>query len=263
VGGRGRFSLEGRDVVFDAEVPFCSRGVLGGDDVIDLVDEPESGYPGDLLAVTGEVPVRPESDPIAECCATLFSGEAALVQLIDPVIRQASQNRLVLDAPRLDVRLPDACLEESVSDLFAALTTCYDELVTYEIRTRSSYAVEGSVTGFPHRVVEDVDESCMVDVTADPRRQGRATNGSLYDNGTVSFTLNSAAGVPYPARGDDLIFTFVVGDTPTRLVISGGVLVNDVRFNRADGSLYSVDIGGFRGLSRFTLDPFELAAMFP
>jgi len=261
-GGRGRFSLEGGEVVFDAEVPFCSRGVLGGDNVASLVDEPESGYPGDLLVVVGDVPTRPESDPIAECCTTLFGGEDALVQLIDPTIQHASQDRLVIRSPRTEIGLPDACVEQSLTDIFVALTTCFDELVTYEVRARDSYAVEGSITGFPHRVVEDVDGSCAVDVMADPLRQGRAVNGTLYDNGTVSFTLDSALGIAYPARGDDLAFSFAVGDTPTQLVLPGGTLLNDLRFSEADGNLYSVDIGGLRGLARFTLDPFERAQTF-
>jgi hypothetical protein len=262
-GGRGRFGLDGDQVVFDAEVQFCARGVLGGDDVAELApDEPEAGYAGDLLVVTGEVPYRPDGDPLAECCTTLFGGEDPLIQLIDPTIQHASQDRLIIDTPRLDLDLPRSCGDQGLTDPFGALTACYDELVTYEIRTRDSYAVQGTTTGFRHRVVEDVDGSCMVDVTLDPRRQGRAFNGRLYDNGNVSFTLQSATGVPYPARGDELIFSFVVGDSPSRLVRQGGTLLNDLRFNRADQSLYSVDIGGFRGLTRFTTDPFEAERSF-
>jgi hypothetical protein len=262
-GGRGRFSFEGDQVLFAAEVPFCSRGVLGGQNVEGLAaEEPEAGYPGDLLVVTGEVPYRPESDPLAECCTTLFGGEDPLIRLIDPVIEHASQDRLVIARPRLDLDLPRSCTDQSLTDPFVALTTCYDELVTYEIHTRDSYAVEGTTTGFPHRVIEDVDGACVVDVALDPRRQGRAFNGRLYDNGNVSFTLQSADGVPYPARGDDLIFSFVVGDSPTRLVVTAGTLLNDLRFSQADQSLYSVDIGGLRGLTRFTMDPFEPSQSF-
>ncbi|RLB44912.1 MAG: hypothetical protein DRJ42_31075, partial [Deltaproteobacteria bacterium] len=145
VGGRGRFSRDGTDVVFDAEVPFCSRGVLGGNNVASLdASEPEAGYPGDLLVITSEVPERAAGDPLGPCCAVVFGGEEALVQLIDPTIEHAFQDHLIIRSPRVDVGtvLPFECDEPTVpTDLFDLLIACYDELVTYKVHTRSSYSV--------------------------------------------------------------------------------------------------------------------------
>ncbi|RLB46832.1 MAG: hypothetical protein DRJ42_26790 [Deltaproteobacteria bacterium] len=107
-----------------------------------------------------------------------------------------------------------------------------------------------------------MDGSCTVDTMADPLSQGRAFNGALYDNGLVSFTLASAVGVNYPSRGDDLVFSFVVGDTPIGLIRTAGTLLEDLQYSPADETLYSVDIGGGRGLGGFSMDPFELVQSF-
>jgi hypothetical protein len=143
-GGRGRFERDAMNrVVLRGEVPFCTRGVLGGANVAGLpADEPEAGYAGDLLVVAGAPPPAPPESvtgadaDLRRACEAVF-GEQGPIELIDVPILESFEDRLVLGTPRFDPSVAGSLLGPLVGMSAAdVLLACYPELVSYEVRVQ-------------------------------------------------------------------------------------------------------------------------------
>lgn len=249
-GARGNFGDDPLDLSID--VPLCSRGVLGSADVAAVAAEaPEAGYAGDAIVILS----RPDED-VAGC-----SGDIALLPdgTHPPVslpIAEAFQGR---------VRLEGTASVNGADISLARVRECYPTLFSYEVRVREAYAVSGDRSGFVHRVALGAEDRCVVDLAADPRRQGRAIAGRTFRNPLVAFHIAST-----DTGNAAVAFAFIVGQIPTRLGLdvgfsaSGrvtGTLPNDLRFNRGDNRLYVVDLAQ-RGLVQFSIDPFGVLRSF-
>ncbi len=265
-GGRGRLATASDgSLSLVGEVPFCDRGVLGGANVASLgAGEPEAGYAGDLLVITGgPPPAPPETDTSADAelrraCEAVF-GEDGAIDLVDVPILQSSQSTLALGAPRFDLSAASSVLGPLTGmSKTEVLMACFPELVTYEVHVQNAYAVFGSRTGTPHRIMAGAtpEDACAVDVSQDPRNVSRAFHGRTFDNGLLSFQLVPRA-PGFPSRSDSLFYTFVVGDLPSLVAIRAGSILSDLRFSTVKQSLYSVDVGGSDGLVQIKVQPFE------
>lgn len=246
-------------VALDTRLPLCDRGVLGPEGAAGLSpDAPEAGYPGDLVAITSELPDASAMLPECRALAGLeegetTSGEALLIALDEVLVGPMSgagepyESRLVL---RLDAEVRD--VERGPTGFTVAdLVRCYaDELVSFEVRTRERFAVLGSRTGLAHRVVTDeATGHCVVDESQPATEHGRAELGVPFSNVALRFEL--AYPGARPPRIGELQVSFDVGDVPTPLLLdigapsgSGGralTLPVELTFSELTDKLYILD----------------------
>ncbi|MEM9730452.1 MAG: hypothetical protein AAF997_17865, partial [Myxococcota bacterium] len=161
-GGLGRFATEpsnsdlenttGRWLIA-GDVPFCEVGVLG--EGIELPGYPElaadappnTEYSGDRLLITGPLPnIASSEDPECESLFEDIEDEIEDFPVWFPIVR-AFNNELELGPSPNPSRYT-----------FEQVLACFTGFTEYEIRTRNSYAVVGTFTGFAHRVIPAGDD---------------------------------------------------------------------------------------------------------
>ena len=199
-GSDGNFG-EGADgeTVLESTVDFCLRGALGSSEAQAVpTGEPESGYTGDLLAIT--TLLSEETLEMDEGCRAVVgitsAGETPHPILIPirrayshaPDLSGAYVGRLVMaeDAPILD---DETGGPRAGVTLATALRCLGDELVTFDVRSHLAYTVAGSRTGMLHRVIEGTDGVCMVDTSAPRLHTSRAFLGQPYANTRIAFRM--------------------------------------------------------------------------
>ena len=251
-GGRGALGTapDGTPTLTDPGLRFCAQGVLGSADVPSGA-EPESASVGDMLAITATLP-----DANRERCLPMFPEDAAGLpaRILVPIVSAANGS----------LRLEATVTVDGAPVDWSQVTSCYDELVTFEVRTRGEYTVVGDRTRFLHRVHPStaVDAHCEVDTTQPRTRIGRARPGEDFVSPFIAFHIAAAD------FGDSTTtLAFVVGNVPPKLAVdfgsigSGsrfvGSLPSSVRYNRVDGRLYAIDEAA-RGLVQLDLSPFTV-----
>lgn len=230
-GPNGRPSLEVPD--FD----FCRAGVLGLDNVVDAAlgsDEPEAGYEGDFVLVTSPLPFSRLDDP--ECARFRIPESGSR----DPVLLR------VLDAGRGRLDLGDGPTV-TVDEVRA----CFTEPFGGEVHVRDAFVVRTTVSRGAHRVVEDEDGRCTIDVAnqpfdpADPAsaRNFRAREGKPFVHPAVAFTIGGGEDlVPGSTTEAELIVD--VGRVPGALTLSGNGNVRDLAWSEIDQRFYAIDTSG-------------------
>ncbi|MEZ4288060.1 MAG: hypothetical protein R3A47_07930 [Polyangiales bacterium] len=187
-GAAARIDTTGANALLDASDGFfCSRGVLGTDDVVEsaLVEgtDPEFGYAGDQLVVTSAIPdSRNEaSDP---SCGRFVDN----LDRVEPVVLGFE----ILHAEEFALTLGQPTQQEfSLNDIVG----CFGEHLDYEVRSRDAYTVSSTSLGFVHRVIA-TDNGCRVDTDRaivaddlDTYLNGRAFPNQVYSNPRVTFLI--------------------------------------------------------------------------
>ena len=152
--------------LIDSTEVFCERGVLGAANVaLSLLTDgldPEFGYTGDTVVIT----TAPDESRRGGACEPFFeqTDGSETAELAFRII-DARPGEMVLDTrdPRID----------------ALLTPCFGTVMGVQIRTTGAFTVQGSRSGFLHRVV-DRGGSCRVDTGEQPIVPGVA---ATYLNG--------------------------------------------------------------------------------
>lgn len=235
----------------------CVRGVLGAAEAATLeADDPLSGYGGDEVVVTAELPR--ETENLEDCAAFVSPTDGTSRAPVGFVILAASDDRL-----RLGAALGDYSFER--------VTGCFPDLVDFEVRSRSAYTVTGSSSGLLHRLTADADGRCMPDPSVavdptDPRtyRPNRAVALTRFDNGLVSFQIQHNDAVPAPSARAVLSLTLSqippgLGASMRALEAAGatGAVVDELVWSPTDLSLFGVDGHGDR-LVQMRTDPFRV-----
>lgn len=275
--GSGNFRIDGDTVFLEGRTDFCERGVLSAEAAARVpAGEPESGYVGDLLAIT-----TPIADEILEREATCRAvvgiealGETEQIILV-PIRRAFSRPadliepyvgrlELALDAPLIDPTTGVAVEGVTLAD---ALDCLGDELVSYDVRVQGGYAVAGFRTGFLHRGVRAADGECGLDASLDPLLNGRAFHDVDFVNRRIALRV-TAPGM-FPRAGSELRFRIgvhdgrAVGDLGLRVDVglsaTGARLLTsltEVRWNQRTQLLYLVD-STRRGLLELQTLPYQ------
>lgn len=248
-GARGRLSLSGMTgglVLADTEPAFCSRGVLGTDDVtasnLNPSLDPEAGYAGDMLVIVSELPWVSQQDP---SCAQFLADSNGKLPFIAFRIVSAYEGQLVLG----DQVVGDDYVPTTPSQLLS----CFTDPVSYRVHTYSAFTV-ATVSGtykeaFRHRVVTSTGGACRVDTTRypvvpanpDSYRNGRALPGRTYVHPQIAFQIR-----PLPEQNRHNVtgkVAFTVGIVPSLLRIDVGLLPEAIAWSPYDGGLYMVDVG--------------------
>ncbi|MEM9863655.1 MAG: hypothetical protein AAF938_18805 [Myxococcota bacterium] len=260
VGGLGRFegSLASMSA---ADGFFCTRGVIGGDDIAAsnlTADDPEVGYEGDLLVITSD----PPASRVAEEQGCEVFEENIERDRVRPQFRVvAAQPRalsLAVETPQVDPAL---------------IFRCYgDAFFEYEVRVRNAYLVSGSGTGVEHRVIES-GGACRIDTDgqpADPNdptsiRSSFARSGSPYVNPHVAFAINDQGRVP----DDDSELRFQITGSPRDLARDVGArpntrrpaLVEALVYNPGIDRLFALDSNS-DGFIEYELTPLQAVQIF-
>ncbi|UJR80790.1 hypothetical protein [Sandaracinus amylolyticus] len=263
IAGNFRTLDDGR-IALETRIPLCERGVLGPEGAAGLSeDQPEHMYPGDLVAITAELPDATAEDPECRALAGVDVGETPepLLVRIDEVrvgeaagVRSPYASAIVL--------APDAEILDREGANVELLLRCYqDQLVSFDVRVGDRYAVVGSRTGFVHRVIVSDAGNCVVDTAQSSTLNARAELGVPYVGPSLRFELAFEEG--RPAVIVDQSITFDVGDVPVQLATdlgllqSGGrtlTLPNEVMFSALTDRLYALDELR-RGLVVIELEP--------
>jgi hypothetical protein len=259
-GGRGRFvaaddsNNQSGSLEFTGEVPFCALGVLG-DDELGTGDQVEI-----VSALPGQQTLDGYSAPIRDACVALVNARDVDFVPIAFRIKAAYADHVVVD-PAL-IAPPREALPVGAD--YALVQQCFDApLLAYQIHTRESFVVvSNSSIGFQHRVVTDSgSQHCVVDKSQDPKHDGRAHPGAVFDNGVIAFKTKPGN----PEAGT--VLTLYSYSNTTKLILDvaslstgelRGVLPVDVEYGPVDHQLYVVDITQ-RGLIQVPLDPMPTA----
>jgi len=229
------------------EVPFCSRGVLGRDDVTGLPEgDPLAGYPGDLLVLTGPLPPSRENDPV---CRERFRLDDEVADFDDEIrevafpILEAFQDRLVIATETRD----DGPTVEGERFVFTLdeVRRCFPNPVRFRVEIRGAFRVFGSRTRFLHPVEPGADGRCEID-PEQPLERGRAlppaddAPARRFDNGQLVFSLGPARTL---APDETVQVAFSVGRyiPKMRYELPRGGAGSDVRWLPEAGLLYVVD----------------------
>jgi hypothetical protein len=245
----------------------CALGVLGSEDA------PSTGYlagyPGDLIAITGELPPSVPEE-LEDECETIVqqtpSGSTTPVLLpllaaeSDPADGRPSYSG------RLRVGDPVDELGNPTGVPLAMLRQCFPELLEIEVRSRGSFIVESTaLDGFDHPIVRGADARCTVDAArVDAGHLGRA----FFDEPYVSPYVIVAFG-PRPASVERPILEIPVGRVPAVLFFDPSVspssdvpsLLAELRYNTVDERLYVVDQARV-GLVRLRLSDLFVQSSF-
>jgi hypothetical protein len=240
---------------------FCEVGVLGGADVtasaLGPVD-PEAGYGGDQLEITGDLPpdIEADAEAFAECEPFDLPNDGSSSDR-DPIVFQvlaANQNELTVSA------LGDTDP--------AAILRCFPHPTAYRVRTRDAYMVAASGLPMRHRVVSEAGE-CRVDtatypvVPGDPDsyRNFRAFPGQTFIHPLVAFEIVEREASL--ALGQESQLVFDVTRYPTQLALDLGAvpIVASMRWNAVDDRLYVVDEGQYQ-VAQIETDAFGILRFF-
>ncbi|MEM9070971.1 MAG: hypothetical protein AAGE52_20845, partial [Myxococcota bacterium] len=262
--GLARFDPDDPNVIRMEGARLCDRGVLGSENLAAsalTADDPESQYGGDQVFIVSDPPLvgnPPQVRP--ECARFVADEENAIRDEIPMAILDANDGFLRVQA---SADLRDCYTTESGSFLFSI-----------EVRVREAFAVQGSRSGFPHRVIPNEEGACRVDrdeqpiVADEPATflNGRAFNDTAYINPWVAFTISNAGGL---VPGDNSTLTFRLDDVPPILVADIGsrgtgrvsTLIEGLHYSETDQRLYVVD-ANTDGLIQYTLSPFNREQTF-
>lgn len=244
------------------DLDLCSAGVLGSADVAEATNaglpagDPEEGYGGDLLVLTGEMP---PSTADLESCADFLAESGGRRIRIAFAIEEAYADHLVLGdfVPDGSYTLTSA-LNSNPTAVFARALSCFTENVAFEIRVRGAYVVVGGDSTPRHRVVGGVGGRCTIDFVGQPydatqpdtARSFRALPGVTFIHPQVAFRISDYA-VP---SGVSAVLLFDVVDVPSLLRVDAGLFSTHAAFNPADQRLYVVDTTGI-GVRPYALTP--------
>lgn len=259
-GVRGRLVDDGGVHRFRTEdATFCTWGVLGASDVASAAlgpNDPELGYGGDMLVISADLPPETMDDP---ACEGLALEEGTRRVRIAFAILESYQDELVLGGFVVDqgYTLPSA-LNADPANAFATALHCFPQLVSYDVRVRSAYAVSSTISKTRHRVVDDGSGRCIIDVAGQPfdpaepdtARAFRALPGRNFIHPEVAFRVSSFD-VP---SGIAAMLAFDVTGVPMPMRIDIGALGSALEYNPADERLYTVDISS-HVISAYQLDP--------
>lgn len=278
-GGEGLLQEnDGRVELQQTQGRFCQQGVLGADEL------PKNT--GDRLDVVGELPpdaaienAEPhardsdstlgrtfESDVLAACKKLVSNRDDTDKPVpIAFTIQEAYNDRLVLSPNLLAGPMG---LGAEFEDDWQLVSKCFGGMpLTYEVRANSWVVVGRNSIGFVHRVkAEDGSGHCVQDAAQDVRRTGRAYENQPFDNGSVTFQLRPAAGLP-PKIDTTLLLRLI--ETTPKTVLNASVSVNtqivasipvDLKWSQDDQTLYMVDVAS-RGLLPITVDPWAISGV--
>ena len=256
----------GEVVVRDTSVAYCTRGVLGSDNIASACaadpTAPECRYGGDRLRIADDPPT-PEADAAPRCEAFYADDEGDRVLELDLAIVRSERGALRV-APLSDRELVDRFVECYAPPGEEALPP--GQLFESVVLAGEAYAVTGTLTGFLHRVGDGPGDVCAVDLEGqpvDPRdpttfRFGRAILGELYRNPRVAFRLvrdPMDAGALAPDESSRL--TFTLDDPAADAVVNpnGSAVFTELRYLPEARRLYAVDANGDR-LLELGVEPF-------
>jgi hypothetical protein len=277
--GGGNAGAIGADTVeIESSIDYCARGVIGTEDAVNGLpaDAPESGYLGDLLAITGALPTGRIDQAICRAVVGVTTiGEPQLPVLV-PIQRAYSRptgftephiGRLVIDVDAPLVGRPPftdgsaAPRDLTVRDALG----CYgDQLLAIDVRSQGAFTVIGGRSGFSSRVRRDeTDGHCAWDPTVDVLQQGRAFLGRTFVNARIAFLLQP----PTTFTGNpDVRITIAPAQTALGVDLTlstSGVrqisLPSYLSWNESMGRLYAVDVER-RGLVEITMLPLGVSA---
>lgn len=259
-GGRGRFVTDvmgNPGAYFVAEdVDFCSVGTLGTEDVVASAlpeGDPESGYGGDMLVVTGEMP--PSTRGLPECAKFLLPEEDDS--------RERERIAFAIEAASPGVLRLGAALPGGLDTSFDEVRGCFPEPTAYAVHARDAFVVGGLRTITRHRV-QDVGGACRVvmgdfDPTRpDTYRVFRAFPGRTFIAPEIAFELRAPEGGI--ATGTEVALGFQVGNVPGMVAVDAGTLVESMLYAPTGTVLYVVDAGATTGLVAYRFD--TLARLF-
>ncbi len=262
-GGDGLLvDLGGGALRFEApNATFCAAGVLGTDDVAASglgADDPELGYAGDQLEITGDLP--PETRNLEECEVFDIPDDGTAADR-DPI-------RFAIVAAT-DTTLELAPLQGTDP---AAILTCFPAPTSYLVRTRDAYTVASTGLPMRHRVFSD-GGACRVDtatypvVPGDPDsyRNFRAIPTRTYIHPLFMFEITLAGEMQdMPLElGQESQLVFDVAGYPAKLGVDLGSvpIVASMRWNPIDDRLYVVDEGQFQ-VAQIDADAFGILRFF-
>lgn len=280
--GDGRFVAPGEAgnvsgvLELHSAVPFCARGVLGGDDVAGARDA--AACVADDLTLSGDQVVILSELLSDRALAALgrTAQEREACGLVRAALDDDDTARLTFDVlaafeDRLAVRsrLGAPFNSGPLSLDWPALRACLgDGLVAFEVRAKSGFLVLTATDGFRHNVIANERGRCVVDAMSGPKRSHRAWTGCRYEDERIQLTLSPFVRdengvVSEPGDGYGALLSVGVTTTSFSLVMNASQIGFGVtslvparlRFSTANQHLYLVDtyVGG---LIPIDLDPF-------
>lgn len=249
LGGEGGRLADGNS--FISESSFCAHGVLGSANIPatdSAVPESLGTRDGDQLVVTADLP---PGETRAQCLIYAATDPATGLRL--PLAFQ------IIEAFDDHLALGDMIGRSDIGGdarSLPALRDCFGELISFSVRTRSSYLVGGSRSGNEHRVIAATGGACTVDTTADVLWQSRASGGVPFANRHVSFEIGTFSGVASTTS-----FSFTIGGVPLQLGADVGQQPTEMHYTDVDGYLYAVDTAS-QALVRMQLNEFRVLNTF-
>lgn len=268
-GTTGNLRRDGDVIQLDVAGDLCARGVLGAAGAaLTPADQPESGYEGDYLVITSQLPPDSLEDPICQALVGITDELRATSPVLIPIADALSRSEgstapgLPEDPYRTRISVDAGAMVAGRTVTIGEAFHCFrDELVDFEVRVRGALAVAGSRSGFSHRVVADATTArCQVDVTQSPTANGRGISGRTFVGERLQFTLAgdladvrptvriAVSGTPRPIAAD-------VGFVCTQQ--STTAMPVDLLWSPIDSRLYVLDE------LRRGLVPFELPTLTP
>lgn len=279
-GSRGLGSFSPKGGVFELSersgVRLCEVGVQGEDTL---------GAGGDVLVVVNHkiedtvVSTWPEDDRVRRRCNALRQalelGEIAVAIPIEAVY----DKRLVLGEQNIVSRVTDTNLRSELPATLSDIRECLHgdankagPLVKFEIRTRKSFVVSGSLGSTIHRVRANEEGRCLVD-SALPTSQGfRASvvagsgeSTARFSNGSIALALQSQSATAL-SNDEALTLYFELASWAPSVLFDAtgggatlGVLPQTIRYSASDERVYVVD-PHVQGLFGVPLDNFSNSA---
>jgi hypothetical protein len=232
-----------------ASIDFCAAGVLGDEDVVAAFEgvscDAAPAPLGDQLVITSEL--VESAGPDCAAARKAIEADPDLSLALSFGIRRAYRNRLLITS-QLPADAPEAL--QAIRGYEDVRRCLGGAPMGFYIRTRDSFQVSGSRSGFEHGVIVNQNERCVVDPARATAAQGRALAGCTFDNGSVAFRIRpsqSAAGEREPKT--DVRLELRLRSPATGLLLLGGqaatdttqILTEEIRYLDVDRQLYLVD----------------------
>ena len=253
------------------DASLCLFGVLGTLNAVGLdPSDPESGYLGDQLVITGELP------PVTQQLEELMPGDCARFVDNEDDLDDNPVSFAIVEARQGELRLGNAL---GTGYTFQEVLDCYDGVVSFEVRTRGAYTVIGTTAGFLNRVtaadVGDPQSACTIDPARpidvdDPSTylNGRAFQERPYLNPFVTFEISDfPEPTPDPPPIDTRsLITFTTDNRASELQFRTGLLPSgqtvsslpeSLVYLKLDDRLYLADVAA--GFAIITLQPLQFA----
>jgi hypothetical protein len=257
-GYRGRFGeTDGPESIqFLGETPFCSRGVLKGDLLV-VTSEPQ---PVSVIesALKNHLLDNPRDFKPADCSRLTETRSDGAAPRVAFQIDDAFQNHLVIHSALYRNREPERL--PRYGNGYEFLKFCMaGMLMEFEVHPLATYTVVGDGSQFLHSVYADKDDSYRCKDRQTPNKNGRAIEGTLYQNSTIAFLLPSQKthpvgfGLAIKLTGVSTLGLNIGNYTSSYGVY--GTLPVELRYSPVNQTLYAVDTA-LRGLVLIPLSPF-------